>query len=176
MIQIERLWAMPSKNTFDIPPIHKFVMKYLSQSKLSIDPFARDKEWATYTNDLDPRTKARYHVDALDFLMMLHAKGTRPDLCLFDPPYSPRQIKECYNGIGLEMGWKDAHRTHAWSKEKNIIRDMIAEKGIVLCFDWNSMGMGKKKGFEIIEILLICHGAGHNDTICMAEKRIAELF
>ena len=32
--------------------------------------------------------------------------------------------------------------------------------------------MGIKNGFEIIEILLVCHGADHNDTICLAEKRI----
>ncbi|MDE1882322.1 MAG: hypothetical protein KGI89_17440, partial [Euryarchaeota archaeon] len=34
-----------------------------------------------------------------------------------------------------------------------------------------STGMGKKYGFQIEEILLVCHGSDHNDTICMAERR-----
>jgi hypothetical protein len=41
----------------------------------------------------------------------------------------------------------------------------------VLSFGWNSAGMGKKYGFEQIEIMLVCHGAAHNDTICLAERR-----
>lgn len=32
--------------------------------------------------------------------------------------------------------------------------------------------MGKERGFEILEILLVCHGGAHNDTICLAERRI----
>ena len=31
--------------------------------------------------------------------------------------------------------------------------------------------MGRKLGFEIVELLLVCHGSDHNDTICIAEKR-----
>ena len=28
-----------------------------------------------------------------------------------------------------------------------------------------------KVEFEQIEILLVCHGAGHNDTICVVERK-----
>jgi hypothetical protein len=31
--------------------------------------------------------------------------------------------------------------------------------------------MGKKHGFEIIEVMLVAHGGAHNDTICMAERK-----
>jgi hypothetical protein len=51
-----REWAMPSHETFDIPPIAAFVQKYLRESQVSVDPFARNRRWATYTNDLDPNT------------------------------------------------------------------------------------------------------------------------
>lgn len=34
------------------------------------------------------------------------------------------------------------------------------------------MGIGKL--YKIEEILLVCHGGAHNDTICMAERKIAE--
>ena len=34
--------------------------------------------------------------------------------------------------------------------------------------------MGKKRGYEIVEGMIVCHGGGHNDTICMAERRTTE--
>jgi hypothetical protein len=40
-----------------------------------------------------------------------------------------------------------------------------------LSFGWNSTGMGQKRGYEIIEILIVAHGSAHNDTICMAERK-----
>ena len=101
---INRVWSMPNKNTFDITPIGKLVKRYLRVSSVSIDPFARNKEWATFTNDLNTDTKAEYHLDVYDFLLLMKKKKICPDLIIFDPPYSPRQVKECYDSIGLDMG------------------------------------------------------------------------
>jgi len=162
---------MPSHNTFSIKPIGAFVQKYLRHSEMSVDPFARDKEWATFTNDLNPETKAQYHIDAVDFLAELKNKGVRVDLAIFDPPYSPRQIKECYDGIGQKMEQMDAFRTH-WKPERDLINDLLIPGGIVLSFGWNSIGMGNKRGYEFIDGLLVCHGPGHNDTICIAERKL----
>ena len=170
-MKMNRKWAMPNKNTFDVLPIGKMVKQYLLQSQISIDPFARNKEWATYTNDLNPNTTAQYHLDVLEFLQLILEKGIQPDLVLFDPPYSPNQIKVCYEGFGKKMNQKEAQRT-GWKQERNLINDLLAPNGYVLSFGWNSIGMGKKRGYVIEEILLVCHGgSGHNDTICMAEKR-----
>ena len=36
---------------------------------------------------------------------------------------------------------------------------------------WNSGGIGKKYGFEIVEILLVSHGGWHNDTIVTVEQK-----
>lgn len=171
-MKIDRVWAMPNSNTFDITPIGNFVRKYLAESKISIDPFAGDKRWATYTNDLNPDKSAEYHLDAVDFLQMLLNIDIKADLIIFDPPYSPRQIKECYDSIGLVMKYEDAHNTHSWKLQKNLMNELLVTRGIVLCFGWNSMGMGKGRGFKMLEILLVCHGAGHNDTICMAERKL----
>lgn len=161
---------MPNANTFDCLPIGGFVVKYLAQSAISIDPFARNKLWTTHTNDLNPETLAKHHLDACEFLQMLKIQGIKADLVIFDPPYSPRQIKECYDGIGLKMAQMDAFRTH-WKPERDLIDELLIADGTVLSFGWNSIGMGKKRGYEIIEILLVCHGPGHNDTICVAEQR-----
>ena len=124
-MNFQRVWAMPDSDTFNIAPIGGLVKRYLSQSKVSIDPFARNKRWATYTNDLNRETDAEYHVDILDFLLMLKAKDVIADLVLFDPPYSPRQIKECYDSIGRKMGQLDAMRTN-WQPERNLINDILS--------------------------------------------------
>jgi len=101
-LKISRTWAMPSSDTFDVKPIGELVKRYLAESQISIDPFARNKRWATFTNDLNPKTEAEYHLDVLDFLQLLCDKQVRADLVLFDPPYSPRQMKEGYAGFGID--------------------------------------------------------------------------
>ena len=164
-MKFRREWAMPDSDTFDIPPIGALIRHYLTKSTQSIDPFARNKRWATLTNDLDPSTLAQYHMDALEFLKTMKSNGITVDLALFDPPYSPRQIKECYESIGMEMTTEDAWRTHAWTAEKDAINSMLLSRGTVICCDWNSVGMGSLREYSLIEVLLVCHGAGHNDTI-----------
>lgn len=164
-----RRWAMPNSSTFDIPPIGQFVRKYLTG--ISIDPYARNKRWATYTNDLNLNTEAEYHMDAIDFLDMLGKRGVQADTVIIDPPYSPRQVKECYDSIGHKMQQGDALLGAIRKQLKNRIVSVLKPGGVVLHFGWNSVGMGRTLGFEILEILLVCHGGAHNDTICLAERR-----
>lgn len=176
-IKFQRVWAMPNADTFDCEPINGFVKKYLLNSKISADPFARNKRWATYTNDLNPNTAAEHHLDAEIFLQKLVSDRCDIDLVIVDPPYSPRQVKECYDSIGLPMKQTDALLGWTRKRLKRQINLLVPEGGIVLNFGWNTVGMGK--GWEILEILLVCHGSDHNDTICMAERKIfghAELF
>lgn len=165
-----RVWAMPNKNTFNIKPIKKFVEKYWNKDIVSVDPFARNTEYATYRNDLNPETNAEYHLHANDFIQELILKGVKADLVFFDPPYSPHQTKECYSGFGINMKYEDDAR-HGWSKTRVSIAKILNPNGIVLNFGWDTIGMGKKKGMELVEVMLVSHGIGHNDTICMAEQK-----
>ena len=166
-----RRWDMPNPDTFSIPSIEGFVKKYLLRSKCSIDPFARNKRWATHTNDLNPDTAAEHHMDSLDFLTMLKEKGVRPDLVIFDPPYNPTQAKECYEQLGMNLPARVGRAAGVWAHEKNVVKEMMADNGVFLWFGWNSCGMAEARGFVIEEIMLVAHGRGHHDTICMAERR-----
>jgi hypothetical protein len=172
-MNIERVWAMPTIDTFDCKPIGALVKRYLAQSKTSIDPFARNKRWATHTNDLNSNTAAEHHMDALDFLGMLQDQKVRADLAIFDPPYSLRQAKECYENIGLEFSYDQTIRVGYWRQEKDIINNLLTPNAIALSFGWNTVGMGKNRGFRILEILITCHGRAHNDTLCTVEQKIA---
>jgi hypothetical protein len=167
-----RVWAMPNVDTFDVWPIAQFVKWHLTRATVSCDPFARNKQWATHTNDLNPKTSAQHHLDAEEFLGMLQRQGVRCDLAILDPPYSPRQISECYKEAGLEVGMRDTQNAALYSRVRNALMPVLTNDATVLSFGWNSSGMGMKHGFAISEILLVCHGAAHNDTICLAEKRV----
>lgn len=85
---------------------------------------------------------------------------------MFDPPYSPRQIKECYNGIGIEHF---NTKMDFYSKVKDEMSRVIKRNGKAVCFGWNSIGLGKNRGFEQKRIRLIPHGGGKNDTIVTVE-------
>lgn len=87
---------------------------------------------------------------------------------MYDPPYSQRQVKECYDGIGID-GW-DGRMTF-WSEPKNEIARIVKPGGKVICFGWNSMGCGAKRGFQMERILIVPHGGSRNDTICTVETK-----
>lgn len=158
---------MPSRHTFSIKPIGDFVKRYISQSKVSADPFCGEKRWSTHCNDLE-----RDKVDAEVFLKSLETQGVKIDLLVFDPPYSPRQISECYKSIGMEVGMKETQSALLYQRVRRAALPLLTDDAVVISFGWNSVGMGKGNGFEIVEILLCCHGGAHNDTICIAERRM----
>lgn len=165
-----RVWGWPSSDTFDCAPIEGFVKKYLMRSKVSVDIFARNKRWATYSNDLNPDTAAEYHMDAQEFCEMLQAKGVKADLVIFDPPYSPTQMKECYDSIGIEHA-DGGSNSRLYARVRRAFAPLVTEGGIVLTFGWNTHGMMTQRDYEIVEIMLVCHGQAHNDTICLAERK-----
>jgi hypothetical protein len=171
-MKISRQWAMPSMHTFTIKPIGELVARYVKDGKGWIDPFAGENSPAEITNDLNPAKPAKYHMHALEFAKMLDGQY---DGCLFDPPYSLTQIKECYQNIGCEdfMSQDASHFPYDIKRE---IAKKIKPNGIVICCGWNSGGFGKKLGFEMIEILLVPHGRTHNDTIVTVERKQQSLF
>lgn len=166
-MEINRVWSMPNSNTFSIKVIGDLINKY--KSGVIIDPFANSNKFATITNDLDPQYDTTYHMDALDFLKMLDTESV--DTVLWDPPFSPRQIKECYEKLGKSVNWETTQASY-WSKQKEEISRIVKKGGYVITCGWNSGGVGKKYGFEIQEILLVAHGGWHNDTIVVVDKKI----
>ena len=167
LMKIERVWCMPNSDTLSVPEIGGWVKE--RARGVIVDPFARDSLVGTYRNDLDPNTKAEYHMDALDFAEHLRAKGVVADTVVFDPPYSPRQLSECYTALGRSVTAADTQNPGRWTELKAALIGLVRPGGIVLSFGWNSCGFGTKHGCEMASILLVCHGAGHNDTICVEE-------
>lgn len=158
---------MPNSNTFEIRPIKELIDKYTYG--LVIDPFANKNKLANITNDLDEQYDTDYHMDALDFLKKFDDNSV--DCVLYDPPYSVRQVSEVYRKLGHSVNMETTQASY-WSKQKKEIGRIVNKNGIVISCGWNSGGIGKKYGFEILEILLVPHGGAHNDTIVTVERKI----
>lgn len=157
---------MPSSNTFSIPPISSLIQKY--SKGVIVDPFANSNRYATVTNDLDPEMPTDFHLEATDFLKLFSDNSV--DTVLYDPPYSPRQISECYQKFGLSVNTQTTQASY-WAKQKEQIGRIVKPGGIAITCGWNSGGIGKKYGFKILEILLVAHGGWHNDTIVTVERK-----
>ena len=164
---INRQWAMPNSNTFSIKPVYELIMKY--KQGFTIDPFANSNNIAACTNDLDMQYRTDFHLDATDFLKLFNNNSV--DTVLYDPPYSPRQVSECYKRLGQTVNMKTTQASY-WSNQKAEIARIVKPNGVVITCAWNSGGIGKKYGFEIQEILLVSHGGWHNDTIVTVERKI----
>lgn len=164
---ISRKWAIPNSNTFEIKPIKELIEKY--SVGYGADAFARNSKFAKLTNDLDTSTSADHHMDAKDFLNTI--LDNELDYFLFDPPYSPRQVSECYKKMKMSVNMQTTQSSF-WGDLKKLISKKVKVGGYCITFGWCSNGIGKSNGFEIVEILLVAHGGWHNDTICTVEKRV----
>lgn len=123
-MEIRRVWAMPNKNTFDIKPIKELILSEKTKG-IWIDPYANKNKIAEITNDLNPEFNTDYNLDALDFLKMF--KDNSIDGVLFDPPYSARQISECYKGFGIDTSNKTTQSSF-WSNQKKEICRIVKKR------------------------------------------------
>ncbi len=139
---------MPSHQTFSIKPFRDLIEKELGSEY--IDPFPYP-----------------FKQDAVEYLKRIPSKLA--ERCVFDPPYSQRQLKEMYNDAGLSFN--HPMNSGYWAVCKKEIGRMMRPGGKVISFGWNTNGIGKKHGFEIIRIVLVAHGSQHNDTIATVEKK-----
>lgn len=169
-MRIERKWAMPDSNTFRIRPIADLLEEEMDGG-FWIDPFANTSRLATITNDLNPDYGCDFSMDALEFLRMFPDESV--DGVLYDPPYSPRQVSECYKNVGLGVTGETT-RSSFWGDQKKEIGRIVRTGGKVISFGWNSGGIGAVNGFEVERVLLVPHGGWHNDTIVTVERKVVE--
>lgn len=154
---------MPNKWTFQIPPIERFLKRWISSGDCVVDPFC-GKSKIGIRNDI-----ANGGLDAVDFLKDLETLCVIADVVVLDPPYSPRQMVESYRRTGREATQNARLRREAVLGLDKLLRP----GGIALSFGWNSTGFGDGS-YTTEEILLVNHGAAHNDTICLAQRKFLD--
>jgi len=146
-VRFEHLFAMPNKETFKIPPITKLLYEETNNKYYDAFPFP-------YKEDFLEKAKS-IPDNSIKFVA-------------YDPPYSPRQLKECYASLGQVSNWDGTNSM--WSKWEAELARICEPCGNVIKFGWNSHLI--RPDFEITRILLVNHGSHHNDTIVTVQKKV----
>src|SRR5258708_3813556 len=165
---INRVWSMPNKWTFKIPVIDHLIRRYAKDGRGWADPFAGQSQFAEYRNDLNPASNQPSQCEAITFLegISITLNGA-----LFDPPYSLTQVSRSYKDMGFTYHNAE-NPTGGYPKVRDKIADLVRMDGYVISFGWNTVGIGKCRGFEIIEIMIVSHGGNRNDTLCTVKKKV----
>ncbi len=166
-MKMSRIWAMPNSLTFTIKPIKDLLVNYCVG--VIIDPFANNSKIGTITNDINPEMDTHYHLDALQFLKLMKTESA--DVVIYDPPYSISQAKIVYDNFGTDKLSNGYKSMLYWKSVKDECKRICKPNGIVICCGWSSNGLGLKRDFEMLEILLVPHGGSKNDTIVTVERK-----
>jgi hypothetical protein len=160
-------WSMPNRWTFQMPCVGAFVARHMHGLGIIVDPFAGQSGFATHRNDIAISKR-----DSREWLDELIGQGLQADGVLFDPPYSPRQIAECYKAVGRQVTGSDTQNAVLYAEIRTRLNTLLKPGGVALSFGWQSSGFGKK--YQTEEIMLVRHGGAHNDTICVAQRKPLE--
>lgn len=161
---------MPGAETLNIRPIKQLVSRYVPKDgDRWIDFFARNQRICKTTNDINPAFKTTFNKCALALSKDLREgffKGA-----ILDMPFSMNQNRVLYENFGRGHYCVRPDSMKYWAEFKNNVAKLIIPGGIVITCAWSSMGLGKNRGFEMIEILLVPHGGSRNDTIVTVERK-----
>lgn len=176
---------------FDNPHVQRLIKKYMNKLNFRIkdlkrpidvcDPFCnkqhkRKQGTNLISNDLNPIYPTTYNLEANDFGEKMEAMNKQFDLILFDPPYSLRQLKEQYESIGSKLPlWQTQNK---WKRARNALSKCVRPGGYVISFGWETSGFGRKRGFELVEVMVL-NQAGHADRydlLITVERKINYLL
>jgi hypothetical protein len=159
MSDIEMTWTLTNitSTPFENRHIRRIIDRVIRKLHITlqgevsmVDPFARESftrglEYCI-TNDLNEDFDTDYNLEFKDFAAMVKTKGIKFDLVVFDPPYSLRQLKDHYDGIGKDL--KLWQTQNMWGEGKDSLAECVVPGGYVISLGWTSSGFGKKRGFE----------------------------
>jgi len=145
-----------NKYTFSIKPIREWVERNSNGRVLNLFAGKTRLGLDEYRVDADKTMVADWYGDAYDFVKQCKDKF---DTIILDPPYSYRKSMEMYNG-------KKMSRFNAL---KDLLPNILNKNGKIITFGYQSVSMGKSRGFIQEEILLMSHGGAIHDTISVIE-------
>jgi len=144
--------------TFEIAKIRKWVETRCEGKVLNLFAGRVELNVDEIRNDIRKEMPAQYHKDALEFIQTWRKENF--DTIILDSPYSYRKSMEMYDGA-IRSPFKAV---------KDLIPSILNNWGRVITFGYHSISMGKNRGFDQEEILLINHGGAIHDTIAIVEQ------
>jgi len=180
---------------FENKHVRKLIDKYIRQVADDnfphgpgkwIDPFARESFTTQsshfITNDLNSDMPTHYHMEFNAFAEMLYTHtGEEFDWLefngmLFDPPYTLRMLKDHYMSDGCEIAetiplWQT---NNMWGDGKDLICRLLKLGSYVISFGYHSHGMGKHRGFQKKEILILEQAGSPDryDVLVTVEQKV----
>jgi hypothetical protein len=127
---------------------------------MGCDPFARNCQLATFTNDLDENTMADENKPAIEFLQQFETDSM--DYVIFDPPFSQRQSDDHYDGIGNNLYASDGKMISDCLDEAARI---IKPHGYLLKFGYNCNTFHHNMVLVKLWIIQKVHRTHNNSTI-----------
>ena len=173
---INRIECIKKSNIFETDEAQKIINA--NKVGVTVDLYAGANNIADITNDYDKSFQTKYHMEAIQFLKTLGDNSCDTVIC--DPPTDASNGKYwkdklnlpkiTYNVNGKE---KVIYYTRAdyWSVLKKEISRVVKIGGVVIYSGCTSSGVGKKLGFEMKEVNIMCHGGWTPDTYITVETK-----
>lgn len=156
--KLKRICQPLKRYTFQAPLIKEWVEQMSSGLVLNLFAGITKLNQTEVRVDLDPETNPDYCMDALEFCR-LYGDTTKYDTVILDPPYAYRKSMEKYKG----------HIASPFKQLKDELCNVTKIGSKVITFGYHSNSMGRLRGFELTDVLLICHGGAQHDTIAIVE-------
>jgi hypothetical protein len=151
----------PARYTFEQPQLRDWTEYWCKGRVLNLFAGYTRLNCDEFRVDLDKDTNPDFCGDAYEFVT---TTGMAFDTVVFDPPYNLRKSREKYDGRYIG----------SLTKIKNEITRIINIDGHIIHFGYDTVGMGKGRGFEKVAICVVCHNGDHNDTLCLVERKVCE--
>ena len=163
MLKFSYLKQPPRRYTFEMPKLYDWLIERCEGRTLNLFAgLVLLKGVDEVRVDIDcTMPKIDYCIDAFKFVEMAALTGLKFKTVILDPPYNVRKSREKYDGKWIG----------SFTKIKDILPSIVADGGKVITFGYSSVGMSKSRGFELEEILLICHSGDYSDTIVTVERK-----
>lgn len=168
-VALSRVHVKPTKWTFEAHQVRRVVMAIVGDGKGWADPTAGRFTGTEFTNDLDPASPAKDHMEAVEWLRRFETSTLRG--VVIDPPFSPTQKKRAYESIGAPLS-KQACDASWWAALKDEAARIVKPGGRVICCGWNSNGLSRSRGFRLEAVHLFPSGGMHNDLIVTIETKV----
>ncbi len=155
---IDHITCPLGRHIFSVRPIRKWVEDHCEGSVLNLFAGKTRLDVDEIRNDADRDADADFHMDAFEFLDKW--QGGPFDTILLDPISAIRK-----------NGDTDGSRvTSSFRRLKDAIVKHLKPAGKVITFGYQTIVMGKGRGFELEKIGVFSHGGAVHDTIASVER------
>ena len=178
---INHIMCEKKRNIFETECAHDIINR--NKIGVTVDVYSGGNSIADIKNDFDHSYDTDYHMEAVEFLKTLDTCSCDTIIC--DPPTCSSDSKYWRDKLGLPkivdvIDGKERvvqyTQINYWSILNREISRVMKPGGIVIYSGCTSTGVGKKLGFELKELNILCHGGWTPDTYITVETKKVDVI